>query len=324
MRAGSVVVFGLGVAFAVSACGHDPRFLEYEQGHAPDSTGVAGGTSVISLDGGSSSAGKPGTSGGTAGMSFELPAEYTPARTGGFKLNGPVAEGSRPAAPANCSNELTGIVRDFKGGPPDGHPDFEMDIAAYRQVNGLVKPALASDRKPAYAPQGPTDFTTGAEAFDEWYRSLADQPHQNQPFYLTLFLVPDETATYVFRSDDFFPLDGQGFGNQGRDHNFHFTFELHTTFTYRGGERFTFVGDDDVFVFVNNHLAVDLGGVHDQFDGTVRLDQVAVEFGLVKGGTYTLEMFHAERHTSGSTFRIETTIEFATCDEFVPDVRPPR
>jgi fibro-slime domain-containing protein len=322
MRAGSLVLFGLGLSFVATGCGHDPRFLDYEQGRAPETAGVAGSTSIILLDGGPSGGGRAGAA-GTAGMSFELPADYTPARTGGFKLNGAVTQGGRPAR-ANCTNELTGIVRDFKAGPPDGHPDFEMDLAEYRQVNGLVKAVLASDRKPAYAPAGPTDFTTGAEAFDEWYRSFSEQPHQNQPFYLTLFLVPDETATYVFRSDDFFPLDGQGFGNQGREHNFHFTFELHTTFTYRGGERFTFVGDDDVFVFVNNHLAVDLGGVHDQFDGTVRLDQIAGQFGLVKGGTYPLEMFHAERHTSGSTFRIETTIEFATCDEFVPDVRPPR
>lgn len=321
MRAGPVAVFAWSVSFFASACGHDPRFSDYEQGRAPDTAGVAGSSSIILLDGGTGNAGRGGAGGGSV-MSFELPADYAPARVGGFKLGGSVTNGARPMP--DCTNELTGIVRDFKGGPPDGHPDFEKDIAQYRLFTGLVEPALAVDHKPVYAPPGATDFTTGEDAFDEWYRSLADQPHQNQPFYLTLFLVPDETNTYVFRSDDFFPLDAQGFGNQGREHNFHFTFELHTTFTYHGGERFTFVGDDDVFVFVNNHLAVDLGGVHDQFDGTVRLDQVATDFGLVKGGTYPLEMFHAERHTSGSTFRIETSIDFATCGEIVPDVPPPR
>ena len=321
MRAGSAVGFALGASLVASACGQDPRLGDDGQGRRPGTAGVAGGSSIILLDGGPGTAGNPG-GGGTAAMNFVLPADYTAARVGGYKLNGSVTGGPRPAP--NCTNELTGIVRDFRGGPPDGHPDFEKDIAQYRQVSGLVEPLLGSDHKPVYAPPGPTDFTTGADAFDEWYRSLADQPHPNQAFYLTLFLLPDETNTYVFRSDDFFPLDGQGFGDQGRDHNFHFTFELHTTFTYRGGERFTFVGDDDVFVFVNDRLAVDLGGVHDQFDGTVRLDQVAAEFGLVKGGTYPLEMFHAERHTSGSTFRIETSIEFATCGEFVPDLRPPR
>jgi fibro-slime domain-containing protein len=113
----------------------------------------------------------------------------------------------------------------------------------------------------------------------------------------------------------YFPLDGQGFGNQGENHNFSFTTEIQTSFTYHGGEIFTFAGDDDVWVFINDKLAIDLGGIHLQETQTVDLDAQASNLGISKGNVYPLAVFNAERHVVQSNFRIDTTLVFNDCGQ---------
>jgi fibro-slime domain-containing protein len=206
-----------------------------------------------------------------------------------------------------CGPNLTGTLRDYD----DTHPDFEHKNTSDR---GIVLPTLGSDYKPVYASATDTPSTSGKQYFDQWYR---DVPGVNVSTPYTLELTPLGNGISSFDSKDFFPLDGKGLGNQGRDHNFHFTFELHTEFSYEGGEVFTFIGDDDVFVFINGQLVIDLGGQHNAETGTVDLDQQATTLGLQKGKTYGLSVFQAERHTSKSQFRIDTSIRFTNCKPII-------
>lgn len=96
----------------------------------------------------------------------------------------------------------------------------------------------------------------------------------------------------------------RGGSDNGR-HNFGFTMKIQAQFEYVPGQKFDFLGDDDVWVFIDNRLAVDIGGQHAQVAGAVDLDTM----GLTPGKTYDFHIFYVERHTSSSNFRMRTSID---------------
>lgn len=196
------------------------------------------------------------------------------------------------------------IVRDMRmGNSPDGHPDFERFLG---DRPGMVKNTIGADRTPVLVAQDGYG-TTNAATFYQWYH---DVPSVNQRVDVPIVLTETTPGSGIweYKNYNFFPIDNQGFGNQGYWHNFAFTTEIHTNFTYKGGEVFNFVGDDDVWVFINDKLIVDLGGVHPPKGASINLDTL----NLTPGTSYTFELFSAERHTDGSTLVMQTSLDFGS------------
>jgi fibro-slime domain-containing protein len=169
--------------------------------------------------------------------------------------------------------------------------------------------------------------TLNGDSFNQWYRDTA----LSSTVVQSLTLNKTGSNTYVFDSavnlpdgstpgtppDGFFPLDGQAGAKtyascSNVQHNFLFTSEVHYWFQYNPASNatLTFRGDDDVYVFINGHLVVDIGGVHSALPGSVVVNASTRDtannlLNLASGSVYEVIVFQAERNPCASNYRLE-------------------
>lgn len=251
---------------------------------------------------------------------------------------------SEPTPPDSIT--LPVIHRDFIGendqvsGSDREHPDFNNYNTGLKR--GLTGVELDSDGKPVradgdanvgelgYNPNPNTEgssTTPSQSSFAEWYRS--DGLRANAVLsQLVLDRVGGSDDTYRFSSNDFFPLTGLGWTEPGSNpaeepqlgENFSFTTEVRYWFQYKGTEVLEFSGDDDLWVFVDGYLCLDIGGVHGETTDVINFANPSAANSnaqdnivqtckdrLEVGKVYEVAIFHAERHETQSNFTLTLT-----------------
>ncbi|HEY0710065.1 MAG TPA: DUF4215 domain-containing protein, partial [Polyangia bacterium] len=218
------------------------------------------------------------------------------------------------------------VLRDFNSfnTAGTGHPDFEQYNT---EDTGVVQSMLSAAGKPVHVttnqPSTANAYTGGALTSMDWFGMwYVDNATYNRTVRDVMTFTTLPGGIYQFNNSAFFPMDGRGFNvNSGTpSHNFHFTSEVRYWFEFQGNESFDFTGDDDVWVFVNKRLAVDLGGQHAAETGNIQFapngtGQVCdllndcgarrtVDFGMQVGSVYEIVTFQAERHTNASNYRL--------------------
>jgi fibro-slime domain-containing protein len=229
---------------------------------------------------------------------------------------------------AYSGSTTVGLVEDTLG--RDGKPvpkslrgmkiSSQYKNKAGKQINPALYDKALGDVKGSLVTGDAANGFYSYDSFNQWYNDVAGV-NTSKTVNLTLKRTAN-TNRYVFDSagdepyksrGGFFPINGELYGNYGNNaagkmSNFHFTTEIDTEFVFEKGKGqvFTFTGDDDVWVFISGKLVIDLGGLHSKSEQTIDLDRLTW---LNDGQVYSLKVYHAERRTSESNFRVETSIK---------------
>ncbi len=198
------------------------------------------------------------------------------------------------------------------------NPDFTAECN-----NGWCKDVVLKELGPEGVPVlGPADnfknqtqFTahvrdckklyTCPEVFRWWFM---DVPGINRTIKKSIPLTK-KGDVYEYINNTYWPLGvDEGYGKAGSNNsqNGEFTGTSKTYFRYKGGEKLTFNGDDDVWIYFNGILGVELAGIHGKWTESITLDTTtgAEKFHMYPGGIYPIHIFQAERCTGSSTFQL--------------------
>ncbi len=185
-------------------------------------------------------------------------------------------------------------------------------------IKGMVGATLGADGLPTYTGKSMcgnggyvgAECTNPANGPNNWFKPNS---YNTTGCLLQPLTLSRTSGQYEYASSDYFPIDDSiknpAFNEklpptQTQSHDFGFCMHAKSTFEYVPGLAFSFRGDDDVWVYIDKRLALDLGGQHGAIGGEINLDKM----NLLEGRAYQFDMFYCERHTPGSNIRIQTTM----------------
>ncbi|MHC5025438.1 MAG: fibro-slime domain-containing protein [Planctomycetota bacterium] len=153
-------------------------------------------------------------------------------------------------------------------------------------------------------------------SFSQWFRDVLGT---NMSAVHAIELVPDVRGVYEYSTDEFYPIDGRLLSRDRIGRNEFFTYTLQATFTFEACRDyfFEFESNDDAWVYIDDRIVIDMGGIGNSQAQRVGLDRIGADGSaqLEDGREYSLKLFCAHRRsTSSSKFHVRTNIPLRTSD----------
>ena len=156
--------------------------------------------------------------------------------------------------------------------------------------------------------------------FGRWFNTV-DGKSKN--YASTIDLRYDgTTASFSYENDDFYPLTkivvpDESVNSDGKNHLFTFNLGVPFEVMGEGKEAFSISADDDTWVYVNDKIVLDMGGIHGVTSGRFKIqdngevytavaDEALAYSGvkLNKGEAAVVRIFHADRDSAESAIRM--------------------